>query len=328
MNLTGYKTREFVTITQLATFSRCPRKDFYANGVGLRRIPVDGESGSQALFFGTCIHKAIGAYFSSGYSFAKAIEAFRLAWGDTIGDERRNSETARMMMASFASEHPKGGGLYEPLPPPSTAIKVADEDKISDWEVPFAIDVGIVHPETKKSIPLLGRIDGLCRSRMTGEVMENEYKTSYEVSDRIFSGFKRNPQIVGYTLAGRTGGYPSIRGSYVEILRSSNRQWETQIRPFDVADFELERFVNWARVMGQAVLDCEVKGNWPQWLTGCHPYSMFGIPGYICEYDPLCSVEDWSTMKNFYNVDYHVPFVLPTINGEEIKPKGDSDVPG
>jgi hypothetical protein len=44
---------------------------------------------------------------------------------------------------------------------------------------------------------------------------------------------------------------------------------------------------------------------------------MFGTVGYLCEYDPLCSVPEWQTMKQFYNVDRHIPYILK-VKGKEI----------
>lgn len=309
MKLDGYEPRRFLTITELDTFARCPRKYFYSAGCGLRKVAVEGESGGQAMFFGTCIHKAIGRYFST-WDYSASVACFEEEWKETVGDERRNKETARMMLLSFCQNHPKGGGLYEPLPPPQTNISIDKGDKISDWEIPFALDIGL-------PVPLLGRIDGWCRSRHTGQKRINEFKTSYEISDRLLKGFRRSPQILGYTLAARSSG-EEISGAYLEVLRSSNRQWQTELLSIDVPDFELERFVAWAKIMGQAILDCEAAGDWPQYPTGCHPYAMFGIVGYLCEFDPLCSVTDWTQMKQFYNVERHVPYIMPTIGGKEL----------
>src|SRR4051812_36565778 len=106
MNLEGYKKREYLTITELDTFARCPRKYFYQAGCGLRPVPVDGQSGSQALFFGTCIHRAIGAYFAR-YDFNEAVSSFEKDWGELLGDDKRNPQTAKMMLLSFAQQHPK-----------------------------------------------------------------------------------------------------------------------------------------------------------------------------------------------------------------------------
>lgn len=310
MNLDGYKKREYLTITELDTFARCPRAYFYKAGCGFRAVPVDGQSGSQAMFFGTCIHKAIGAYFSR-FELDDAFKVFAADWGDTLGDEKRNGDTARMMLASFASKHPKGGGLYTPLPPPQSIVEIDKGDKISDWEIPFAIDIGL-------PIPLMGRMDGWCRSNITGEIFLNEYKTSYEISKRFFDGFRRSPQVIGYTLAARTGALPDVRGCYVEALKSAKTSWDTQILPVDVPDFEIERFVKWAQILGNQILECEERGDWPQFPTGCHPYSQFGIVGYLCEYDALCSVPEWQTMKQFYNVDRHIPYILK-VKGKEIE---------
>jgi hypothetical protein len=317
MNLDGYFKREFFTITELDTAARCMRKYFYSAGCGLR--PVASEIGQSAMFFGTCIHKAIGAYWSS-WDVSFASEVFTKEWTDKgmVGDDKRNPETARMMLFSFASQHPKGGGLYTPLKPPTTNVEITKDDKISDFEIPFAIDLGVVGSDGR-SIPLVGRIDGWCRSNNTNEIWLNEYKTSSEMSKRFLDGFKRAPQILGYTLAARTQGWAPIRGVFLEALKVAKTSWDTVIVPVEVPDFELERFVKWAKIVATKILWCEDNGDWPQEPSGCSTYAMFGQPGYFCDYDGLCSVPDWQAMRQFYNVERHIPFIMPTVKGQEIK---------
>lgn len=316
MNLTGYAKREFFTITELDSMARCARKYFYQCGVGLR--PAQNEIGQSAMFFGTCIHKAIGAYFAS-YDVSKAMESFEASWTSSgfLGDDKRNLDTARMMLFSFSSHHPKGGGLYTPLRPPETNVEITREDSISDWEIPFAIDLGVTGTDGR-SLPLVGRIDGWCRSNNTNEIWLNEFKTTSEMSKRFLEGFKRAPQILGYTLAARTQNWAPIRGVFLEALKVAKTSWDTVIVPIEVPDFELDRFVMWASIQATKILHYEDVGDWPQEPSGCSTYAMFGQPGYFCDYDPLCSVPDWSTMKSFFRVERHVPFIMPTVKGKEL----------
>lgn len=318
MSLDGYSPREYLTITELDTAARCARRYFYRCGVGL--TPTTLALSNSAMFFGTCIHKAIGAYWNN-FSLDEALNAFNVAWVSEphIEDEKRNPECARMMLFSFASHHPaKGVGLYTPLPPPRTNVTIKEDEKISDWEIPFAIDIGVTTHDGR-SLPLVGRIDGWCRSNSTGEVYLNEYKTSSEMSARFAGGFKRSPQVLGYTLAARTQVLYPVKGCFVEALKVSKSAWDTLPIPIDVPDFELVDFTKWARWIGQKIVECEAEGDWPKEPSGCSPYAMFGQPGYFCEFDSLCSSPDWSTMKSFFNIDRHVPFIMPTVGGKELK---------
>lgn len=353
MNLEGYKKREFFTITELDTMARCARKYFYSCGCGLR--PSQNEIGQSAMYFGTCIHRAIGAYFDS-FNVSKAMEVFEKEWTTKVcgmcygrgweqaggphfanlyqekcemcqgsgrvpsyalPDDKRNVDTARMMLFSFSSHHPRGGGLYTPLKPPVTNVEISKDDQISDWEIPFAIDLGISGSDGR-SLPLVGRIDGWCRSNNTGEIWLNEFKTTSEMSKRFLEGFKRAPQILGYTLAARTQGWSPIKGVFLEALKVAKTSWDTMIVPVEVPDFELERFVLWAKTQAMKILHYEDIGEWPHEPSGCSTYAMFGQPGYFCDYDALCSVPDWSTMKSFFRVERHVPFVMPTVKGKEL----------
>jgi hypothetical protein len=75
----------------------------------------------------------------------------------------------------------------------------------------------------------------------------------------------------------------------------------------------------------------EKNKSFPKFFSGCHPYPMFGSLGYPCEYMNLCSVPDWTTMKDFYAVLDYNPYKLSaevvkepehlslTVNGQVIE---------
>lgn len=305
--LEHYFKREFFTISELDTFSRCPRNYFYSAGCGLR-LADRLAGGNEAMDFGTAIHVAAPIILAGG-SFEEAYAAFLKVWGSRTGDEKRNAQTAKMILFTFASAHPPNG-LYVIKKPPKTTLPIVD--KISDWEVPFALNIPGL------PLPLLGRIDGWCETRMGSELWALEYKTSGEMSGRFFNSFKRNPQTIGYVLAMKAHGF-DIKGIFVECIGVAKTTWKVQTIPITPSAQDFEDFITWAQMRGAEIMACEENGIWPKDISACTTYPQYGQPGYECRFDPLCSVPNWTSMKSFYNIERHMPFVLPTIKGEPIE---------
>jgi hypothetical protein len=42
-------------------------------------------------------------------------------------------------------------------------------------------------------------------------------------------------------------------------------------------------------------------------VSACSTYPQFGEAGYMCRYDPLCSMTNWTDMLGIYKVDRHLP---------------------
>lgn len=305
-----YFKREFFTITELDQFARCPRLYFYSSGCGLRLADSLGR-GQQAMNFGTALHAAIPILLATD-DFQQAYEAFEKAWSGNDGDEKRNPLTAKMILATFRANHPKDVGFYSILPAPETFSKIRHPDRVSEYELAFAM----VLPDIP--LPLIGRVDGWCKTRVGGELWGLEYKTTSEMSERFLSGFKRNPQVLGYTLAMRAHGYP-VKGVLVEALGVAKTTIKTQTVPVQPQDHELEAFVRWAQVTAKGILACEAAEEWPMDPSACTTYPQHGSPGYMCYYDLLCSVPDWTAMRNFYKLDRHLPYIVPTVKGEQIE---------
>jgi hypothetical protein len=305
MDMSLYQKREWFSVSALVAASRCLRKFFYGSGCRLR--PAGGEH--SALKFGSAIHKALPELLHGEIKTAldRAMAAFDSVWNEaedpSIADKKRNRERARAMLFDFALAHQGRNSLYELQRPPSGNI-VKLEDKVSDWEVPFAIAIPGL------DVPLVGRIDALVRHRDTKKLWGLEWKTSSELSGRFLESFKNSPQVIAYTLALRTLTDEHVEGIMVEGLRVSPSNAENLLQPVSVPDFKVDWFIKWARFWGNLVLECEKRGEFPYNLSGCNPYSMFGMPGYECEFMKLCSVSDWETLKDFYVVSTERPFIL------------------
>src|SRR4051794_10673152 len=101
-----YETREWVSITDLATMSRCPRAFFYKVGCGLTKP-------APARDFGTAVHTAIPLAITGDLS--GAITALDESWLPTrfeaLGDKKNNPKLPYKMLADVAK------ALASPPPP-------------------------------------------------------------------------------------------------------------------------------------------------------------------------------------------------------------------
>lgn len=276
--------------------ARCRRRWFYKYGCRLR------EPGPPhvALLFGEAIHHAIPHALDG--DLKKAEEVFREKWGDTEGDRKRNPGRARVMLQSFAEAHKPGQSIYNVIPPPKAGWK--GMQKYSKNELPFAVDIGL-------DLMVVGRIDAVGEHRDTGDVFAIEYKTSSEVSTRYMSAWSMSPQVLTYTLAlamemrGR-----EVKGCFLEALQVAIQKVETLCIPVYVEESHLRDLVNWYGEQRAKITVCEQHGVWPKNIAMCNPYSCFGLPGYNCEYQKLCLEEDWTDLREMYEVEEKRPFSL------------------
>lgn len=290
-----YKPREWINVSTLTATARCPRKAFYSSGCELQ-TPGD----KPALEFGTAIHKAVPELLSGDRktSLERALRAFSGAWNPLLDDDKRNAQRAKMMLFDFAGAHAGKNGLYDLIHPrdlPFNAQTSVDvSDRVSEYELPFIIDIGL-------PVPLVGRIDGIGRLRDTGEYCLVEYKTASSTWGSYFDAFQLSPQILTYNVGARAS-LPGLKITkcVVEVLEVSKTKTSTTAMPVSILDHHVESNLRWAQFWGGFYLECERTGNFPQWFTGCHPYSMFGSSGYVCDYQSLCMVSDWTKMVSLY----------------------------
>ena len=320
-----YHPRKHLSISTLCKFAACPRKYFYYAHNLLN------ENAKGPFLFGEAMHMAFPIILAGG-SIQEAYEAFVTLWDEELDDKKRNAENALLIIANFAESHGKNlhtgttKGMYTIVKPPSNILEISD--RVSEYEAPFAIDIGL-------PIPLVGRIDGLCRHRDTNELWGLEFKTTSgdpygNLSQGFLRSFDKNPQTAGYTLALRTMTGEPVRGTILDATLVSARKQDNLQYPVYITDDECGHFVKWAQYFGGILLEMERKfletndvENFPQFFTGCHPYAMFGTGGFTCDYKILCDQEDYRTMLPAFEVSTKEAFILtPTIKGEPQKASG------
>lgn len=304
MTHTLYEPRKYLSISALIEFSRCPRRFFYHSGC--RLIP---PAPRPALLFGEAIHYAIGRWWEQR-DINQALQAFQEVWDENLNDDKRNPGRALLMLTNFASRHVTGRSLYTILPAPPNTFTPPAGERTSPYEFWWGIDIGI-------GLPLVGRCDGWGLHRDTQKHWVIEYKTTSESSTRFLEGFTLNPQIVGYAAAMHVSNRP-VEGVMMEALYVSKVNTDTLLQPIYVQEYQIDEFLKWARWKGTELLECEKHQYWPQQYTGCSPYPTFGMPGYTCDYQRLCLVEDWRDMAGTYLHEPRPALNLPVIS--EVKP--------
>jgi len=297
-----YTKKEHLSQSSACTFDRCKAKYFFASGCRFER----GEA-HCALKFGTAIHYAIGYAFRG--DLETAMEKFREVYLDTQDPSGvRTPAKARQMLNDFMKTH-QGHALYKGVDPPK-GIDI--EERVSEDEVPFAIDVGI-------EVPVVGRVDRLGRNSQTGALWGVEYKTSREISSRYFDNFGLCPQTWTYHLALSMLCDEPVVGVYIETLQAAKTKICTQAFPFYIEEHMDEAIMGWYRNIYAEIQECERTGEWPQSFSMCAPYSSFGIIGYPCEFRDLCKSYDWlSLAPSLYEVGEERPFTIKQDSTEDL----------
>lgn len=314
---THYKPIPGVSVSVLDTISRCPRKAFYSFGVEL----APRGASSIAMKFGEAIHAGLpDAHFGR---LVEAISRFDKVWNledgsPRAGDDKRNPINGRQILAHYMETHVQNRALFQLQAPPSGTAVLSD--RISDYEIPFVLDIGL-------PIPLVGRIDGWGLHRDTGKPWVVEYKTSSEMSTRFLDGFDLNPQVICYTMVLRSMGIPA-EGAIVEAIKVSKAKenaHEVIAKPIYVTDEMISDFLKWARYTTLFFLACQDHQEFPKDISACSPYPQHGSPGYQCEFTPLCLMKDWTQMIGNYEQREYPTFKLlsteVTINGQRAEPE-------
>lgn len=242
--------------------------------------------------YGTCMHSALPHCYKRG-DLDLAISKFENSWaafGHGEDDDKRNTSTAIASLTNYYEMHSPELCMYEPM---DIAIEATVADNIDKGEVPFLIDIGA-------ELPLAGRIDMPVRLKQNNAVWALDFKTASEMGTRFFNGFHRAPATVGYTLALSHITGERVQGLIVEAIRTSKKNVECQSSLNFVTDVHLENFLELAEDTAREILKCNDKKYWPAKPCACNPYSMFGMPGYVCEYKTLCDMPDWKDGLKFY----------------------------
>jgi len=281
-----YQPKKWLSPTGLCAFCRCPRYYFYMEGCNMRT-----EGKASPLVFGGGIHAGLPYAFQG--DFKKAMEAFFASgWKDEYYDDKRNPMRAEAMFRSFYDAHKDGKSIYIPITAPKTRLVTPEHN--SEYEVPFAVDIGL-------PVPLVGLVDCLGKHRDTGKTWIVECKTSSELGQLFLQCFGMNPQVLCYSLAMKILLGEEIEGVFVEGLLVAKVETNTIIIPVYVKDFLLEDTLRFIKYKYAELQRCEAEKDFPKNPTGCNAYAMFAKAWFSCPFQMLCeTTPNWTDLKELY----------------------------
>lgn len=290
-------------------FDRCPAKYLFERQMGLS-IP---DESVIHLDYGNDAHLAFPhCYCEDVKCIETAIAAFSKSWNERAYGEEDKARNTMRMRASLAEFHRTRKPSVCPYDfvefPDSVCAKTAQV--VSKNELPFLVDIGAC-------LPLAGRIDAPVRLKMDKSVWALDYKTASEISARYFVNFENSPAAVGYTLALQiilSSLKDEVMGEIIEAVRvSKSGNVENQMYYVFVNEHQIKLFIEDTKRTADEILACNDDGQWPQRISGCAPYSMFGQPGRFCQFKDLCVVGDWREMVKYFKLSkpFH-PFAVKT----------------
>lgn len=265
------------------------------------------------MTFGEALHAALPKLLVTK-DISLAMAEFSKVWkdGDSHEDRKRNTERAMVMMEEVLEKFHDDRGIFRLLEPPEGAVKI--DETTSEYEIPFAIDIGL-------PVPLVGKIDSWAKHRDTGELWAVEYKTTSDVPTTFIRNMEINPQTIGYCLVLKSMVDKPVVGTYVVALQTAIRKTESLFQPILVQDHELQAFVHWAQFYGSMLLECERRQEFPKNLSACTPYPQYGQGGFMCDFSMLCKAEDWTDVKQFYQIRTPSNFKISTPGDNESEPQ-------
>ena len=188
--------------------------------------------------YGGAMHKAVPVALQSE-DIDTSVKAFRSVWDeieeqalerDLKPDKARNVSAARRSLSHYIHTHKDGKSIFKLIPPPEGAIPV--DEHTSEFEVPWAIDIGL-------PVPLVGRCDGFCVHRDTGEHWVWELKTTSRLVAGFFEAHEMAVQNMTMALAASTMTELNIQGVIVEGMLVSASKVDNMTQPIEVLPHQI-----------------------------------------------------------------------------------------
>ena len=289
------KSKDHRSVTAMCNFSRCPRKYCWQKQFNLERPSPQRD---LAMRFGSAIHA--GAPFTHTKEIEKALETFRDVWadGDEFEDQKRNFRVGRNILLDMMVHHGGRGFVFNMVEP---KVKSTVEQGMKGLhEISFDVDCGLASGK-----PLTGRIDGLMTHKGTGRTWILEYKTASQLWKTFGDVFVINPQMELYALAMGISGQP-VEGGLVEGVLVSKTKTEILPVLWEVDEEIVAAGLEWLKWQDKQLAELEASApsdplQWPMNRAACTPSPEFGLQGFLCDYQPLCSAGSrWKGLLGMY----------------------------
>lgn len=316
-----YRPRTYLSVSTLVNYARCKRRYFY-DKCGLRSDGI-----MLAPRYGSCMHEAVPVALETS-NLGQSMDAFIKGWVEVeeemelrgIEDKKRTRKHAERSLQHFIFTHSGRKSIYNLVPPPEGALPL--DDKTSSFEVPWAIDIGL-------RVPLVGRLDGMCEHRDTGESWIWELKTTSRLNAGFFDAHEMYVQNLTYVLVGQMLQIP-VAGVIIEGMLVDAKKVDNQCQMIPVQEHHLEDVLLWLQQTGQSLLDAEENyalleeqgdnpiNSFPKDFTGCTPYTHYYMPAWRCDYADLCRVPDYRMLTDLFKVVPDHDFLQMTLEKDDI----------
>jgi hypothetical protein len=264
-----YRPKDHLSPSSYATFNRCPRKYFYKNcGLNLK------DRNFNAATYGRAINDAMPFVFKQDLPGAIAKCREILEGVDLSGDVKRNPARLTSQLDHLIKFHHPSRSIYQPA--------FGCE---ASFDIPFVTDLGM-------KVPYVGIIDCIGRHKDTEKIWGVEYKTTSELGVRWAETFGLNSQIVSYWLGINALIDEEVEGFFVEGILIAKASTEVNCRPITLRPHMLDNYVQDVIKTQKRIEHCEASCEWDCRYCACSPYSMFTMPGYMCDYYWLCAMPD------------------------------------
>ena len=296
----------YIDCSSLDCFERCPFKYMLTRCMGLQEPHA---SPKNYFAYGRILHECLPLVYNNTFDHVWAH--FELLWDQEgfVGDDLRNKDTAHLLLKNFWEARQPDKCPYDIVKLDLPKLDIVDS--VSDGEIPFLVDIG-------GPLPFAGRIDMPVRLKQTGTLWAMDYKTSQDISTRLFQSFEMHPQALGYPIALSLLTGENVNGLIVEAVRvckipkRPSKVPPNQWHPVYINDQKMQTFLDWALRLSEQIIHCNESNYWPRNLGGCSAYAMYGIPGGVCQYQNLCANfgENYYEFIQSYDREPWHPFTL------------------
>lgn len=279
---------KYIDPSRFCNIRRCPAMFMLSRLMGLKE---QGRT-MMAADYGTDMHEALPHCYSMD-NLSKAQEIFKTRWEarNYPFDDKRNIDNANRTLEEFCGTHSGALCAYKPI---KYNVTVPTTTPLSENELPFLCDIG-------GPLALAGRIDLPIRWNADGSLWALDYKTSQEVSDRLFRNFEGSPAAIAYTLGLSQIAGERAKGLIIEAIRVSKPRAESQMHMIFIQDHQIDNFILQVNRTAEEIISYNEKQEWPQDYSACASYSQFGMAGFICPFKTICDSPDPSSMFKFYD---------------------------
>ena len=322
-----YVPRKYLSVSTLIQFARCPRRYFYS------KCGLSSRFSSSNPLYGSAMHKAVPVALETE-DLDLSVDAFKSVWDPALEEygaeweeaqkhktsnkniDKHNEKCARRSLMHFIHTHKGEKSLYKLVSGIDHTVEL--NEQVSDFEVGWSLDIGL-------DLPLVGRFDGICKHRDTGELWIWELKTTSQMTQNFFNAHEMFTQNLTYCLAGSASLGLNIQGVMLEGMHVHKDKVNNQVHPIPVSMHHLEDIMKWLKHISQALIDCEKAMTddmdatpFMKDFTGCSPLTHYYMSGFPCEYMDLCRYPEWQSLIGMYKWSEDHNFLKQvTVEGEK-----------